>query len=55
MSLACWIAITRTQDNRHNFDDIIGGALIGIGMAMASYFMYFPSIYDPSSNKPRMS
>ncbi|KAG7665442.1 uncharacterized protein J8A68_001130 [[Candida] subhashii] len=40
---AAWIALTRTQDYRHHFVDIVIGAILGSAFALASYFKYFNS------------
>jgi diacylglycerol diphosphate phosphatase/phosphatidate phosphatase len=39
-------------DNRHNWDDVLVGSLIGIGCAIGSYSFYFPSLLSPKCNEP---
>lgn len=51
--IASYIALSRTQDYRHHFTDIIMGGIIGIGFALSIYHRYFPSVWDKKSNQPR--
>ncbi|KAG8346059.1 hypothetical protein TRVL_03119 [Trypanosoma vivax] len=37
LALAFVCAVSRTRDNRHNFDDILAGAAIGTGSALLCY------------------
>lgn len=50
--VATLIALSRTQDYRHHFVDVIIGSIIGIVFAHFTYRRYFPSIYDEMSFKP---
>ncbi|EGW30104.1 diacylglycerol pyrophosphate phosphatase [Spathaspora passalidarum NRRL Y-27907] len=53
----CWvpslgallIALSRTEDYRHHFVDVIIGSLIGISVAYWSYFRLFPSLKHDQS------
>lgn len=52
----CWMAafgigVSRTTDYRHNFSDVIAGALIGTLCAYAAYFMHFPALNTVDCNK----
>lgn len=50
--IACYIALSRTQDYRHHFTDIIMGGIIGIGFALSVYHRYFPYVWDKRSDQP---
>ncbi|KAG7663985.1 uncharacterized protein J8A68_002486 [[Candida] subhashii] len=50
--LASYIALSRTQDYRHHFVDIIMGTIMGIGFAFWSYHRYFNSLVSDESEKP---
>lgn len=51
--IAMYIALSRTQDYRHHFGDILLGAFIGSSIATAMYLKYFPLIFDfKNSHKP---
>ncbi|RLV92465.1 Diacylglycerol pyrophosphate phosphatase 1 [Spathaspora sp. JA1] len=41
---ALLIALSRTEDYRHHFVDVVIGSLIGVGVASWSYFRLFPSL-----------
>ncbi|KAK6197556.1 vacuolar diacylglycerol pyrophosphate phosphatase [Scheffersomyces amazonensis] len=49
--LSSYIALSRTQDYRHHFVDIILGGCIGIFFAITSYLRYFPSIYSEDCDR----
>lgn len=34
-----WVGVTRTQDNWHNFSDVLGGLIIGTMCGLASYYL----------------
>ncbi|CAH01534.1 bifunctional diacylglycerol diphosphate phosphatase/phosphatidate phosphatase [Kluyveromyces lactis] len=46
------IALSRTQDYRHHFVDVMLGSLLGILVAHWSYRRYFPSIHSKLPFKP---
>jgi len=48
------IAVTRTVDYHHNFSDILAGALLGAGLAIPSYFLYYPSLLAAHSHIPKL-
>lgn len=50
--LATYIGLSRTQDYRHHFFDIILGSVIGISVATMIYFHYFPSLTVENCNSP---
>lgn len=47
------MAVSRTRDYHHNFDDVLAGAVIGCVIAMACYFCFYPSLFDANSHLPR--
>lgn len=50
--LASYIALSRTQDYRHHFRDVLLGSILGIVIAVGTYFKYFDSVFDEDSDKP---
>ncbi|KAK6201611.1 diacylglycerol pyrophosphate phosphatase [Scheffersomyces amazonensis] len=49
---AALIALSRTEDYRHHFVDVIIGSLVGLVIASWSYFRLFPSLYHHKSYYP---
>lgn len=49
--LASYVALSRTQDYRHHFVDIILGSMLGTGFAIWSYHRHFHSIVSEDSEK----
>jgi len=47
------VAVSRTRDYHHNFDDVTAGALIGSVMGISTYFIFYPSLFNRKSHKPR--
>lgn len=41
--LALWVGMSRISDYRHHWQDVLCGALLGIGVAYGTYRQYFPS------------
>lgn len=50
--LATYVALSRTQDYRHHFADIILGSFLGITFAWWSYHHYFNTLVSEDSDKP---
>lgn len=50
--LAMLIAISRTTDYRHHWQDVTIGSFIGFSMAFISYRQYYHSLAAPEAGKP---
>lgn len=53
--LAAYIGISRTQDYKHHFTDILFGGTLGGTMASLLYLKFFPSVYSENSAVPHHS
>jgi len=53
-SLAIFIACSRTRDYHHNFSDILAGSLLGAAVAVMVYFCYYPSLFHPDCDRPKL-
>lgn len=42
------------RDFHHNYDDIVGGAVLGVGIAVATHFLHFHPLTTPNSGKPKL-
>lgn len=49
---AILVAISRTMDYRHHWQDVIAGAILGLGISYFAYRQYFPSLSSSMSHKP---
>ncbi|KAL4067850.1 phosphatidic acid phosphatase type 2/haloperoxidase [Scleroderma yunnanense] len=49
---ATLVAISRTMDYRHHFQDVVAGSLLGIFIAYFAYRQYYPSLASPTSHLP---
>jgi len=54
IALAMFIAISRVVDYHHDFSDIIAGSLIGAGIGLMAYFMWYPSLFSKRPDLPRI-
>eukprot|EP01062_Namystynia_karyoxenos_P077185 TRINITY_DN7719_c0_g1_i1.p1 TRINITY_DN7719_c0_g1~~TRINITY_DN7719_c0_g1_i1.p1 ORF type:complete len:334 (+),score=74.23 TRINITY_DN7719_c0_g1_i1:76-1077(+) len=45
IAVAIFISASRVRDNRHHAADILAGAILGAGIAVWGYLLYYPSPY----------
>ncbi|PRP81240.1 hypothetical protein PROFUN_02074 [Planoprotostelium fungivorum] len=55
ITISFFIAVSRTMDYHHNFDDIIAGGLLGAICAFFCYFLYYPSLFHVDSHLPKLA
>jgi membrane-associated phospholipid phosphatase len=48
-----FIAISRTKDYHHNFDDVIAGSMLGACLAFVGYFIHYPSLLNANCDIPK--
>ncbi|PVU98372.1 hypothetical protein BB559_001626 [Furculomyces boomerangus] len=46
------VAVTRTTDYRHHWEDVIFGGFLGLFVAYFVYYMYFPGLSHPECDAP---
>jgi PAP2 superfamily len=49
---AALIAISRTMDNRHHWQDVTTGSILGLILAFFAYRQYYPPLSSPISHRP---
>ncbi|KAF9227605.1 PAP2-domain-containing protein [Gyrodon lividus] len=49
---ATLVAVSRTMDYRHHWQDVVAGAILGFVIAYFAYRQYFPSLGSPMSHRP---
>ncbi|KAG8960391.1 hypothetical protein FRC03_006588 [Tulasnella sp. 419] len=49
---ATLIAITRTMDYRHHWQDVLVGGIVGLTISHFSYRQYYPPLNHPYSHRP---
>jgi len=54
LSIAFFVAISRTIDYHHNYSDIIAGGLVGVSVAYYVYFLYYPPLSDKHCDLPKV-
>lgn len=50
---ALFIACSRIVDYRHNFDDVLAGAIIGFSAAIVAFNYYHHPVFTSQSGSPR--
>ncbi|CAG8676648.1 12504_t:CDS:2, partial [Acaulospora morrowiae] len=50
--VATLVAISRTTDYRHHWQDVVTGGLIGFLLSVFSYHQYYPALHSHISHKP---
>uniref|UniRef100_A0A1D1XEG1 Lipid phosphate phosphatase 2 n=1 Tax=Anthurium amnicola TaxID=1678845 RepID=A0A1D1XEG1_9ARAE len=50
--VATLIAVSRTEDYRHHWQDVLAGGLVGFFLSYFAYKQYYPSLHSPVSDKP---
>uniref|UniRef100_A0A7S4PN67 Phosphatidic acid phosphatase type 2/haloperoxidase domain-containing protein n=1 Tax=Paramoeba aestuarina TaxID=180227 RepID=A0A7S4PN67_9EUKA len=54
LGIAWWISVSRTQDNHHNFSDIVGGMVMGFPFGLISYLLCYPTLTSPDCDVPKL-
>ncbi|CEL52320.1 Diacylglycerol pyrophosphate phosphatase 1 OS=Saccharomyces cerevisiae (strain ATCC 204508 / S288c) GN=DPP1 PE=1 SV=1 [Rhizoctonia solani AG-1 IB] len=49
---ALLVAISRTMDYRHHWQDVLIGSIVGLVLSYFSYRQYYPSLASPFSHRP---
>jgi len=49
---AALVAVSRTMDYRHHWQDVTVGSILGLVMTYFSYRQYYPSLASPYSHRP---
>ncbi|CAG8444541.1 15641_t:CDS:2 [Cetraspora pellucida] len=52
LGVAAYIAVTRTEDCRHHWQDVVTGGLIGFFLAFFAYHQYYPPLYSYKAGAP---
>lgn len=50
--LATAVAVSRTCDYYHHYEDVICGSLLGITISYVTYRQYYPSVYSSNAGVP---
>ncbi|KAH8107123.1 PAP2-domain-containing protein [Cristinia sonorae] len=49
---ATLVAVSRTMDYRHHWQDVTAGSILGLVMSYFAYRQYYPSLASPYSHRP---
>eukprot|EP00455_Lapot_gusevi_P050653 TRINITY_DN738_c0_g1_i3.p2 TRINITY_DN738_c0_g1~~TRINITY_DN738_c0_g1_i3.p2 ORF type:complete len:109 (-),score=28.83 TRINITY_DN738_c0_g1_i3:68-394(-) len=55
ITAALWVAVSRTREYWHNFDDVMMGGLIGLFIAYFCYRLRFPALFRPAPPVPNQN
>lgn len=51
---AGFVAVSRTRDYKHNFSDILAGAVIGSMLTIFVYFLNYHSLMSEECHRPKI-
>eukprot|EP01089_Gocevia_fonbrunei_P015381 TRINITY_DN4490_c0_g1_i2.p2 TRINITY_DN4490_c0_g1~~TRINITY_DN4490_c0_g1_i2.p2 ORF type:complete len:125 (+),score=16.04 TRINITY_DN4490_c0_g1_i2:619-993(+) len=54
MSVAAWVAVSRTRDYHHHFSDVLAGSILGTSIAVMCYLLNFHSLLGEKSHLPKL-
>jgi hypothetical protein len=54
MMLACFVACSRTRDFHHFYADVVGGAVLGLVIAIGCYHLNYPALWEADCHLPRL-
>jgi membrane-associated phospholipid phosphatase len=54
MMLACFVACSRTRDFHHFYADVVGGAVLGLVIAVGCYHLNYPALWEADCHLPRL-
>jgi len=52
LGLASYVAMSRTMDYRHHWEDVLAGSALGLGVAYFSYRQYYPHLASKMAHIP---
>ncbi|KAG8215402.1 PAP2-domain-containing protein [Butyriboletus roseoflavus] len=52
LGIASWVALSRTMDFRHHWEDVFTGSALGLGVAYFSYRQYYPHLASKTAHIP---
>ncbi|KAG9310859.1 phosphatidic acid phosphatase type 2/haloperoxidase [Chiua virens] len=52
LGIASWIALSRTMDYRHHWEDVLTGSALGLSVAFFSYRQYYPHLTSKMAHIP---
>lgn len=55
MSGAAFVAISRTMDYRHHWQDVVAGSALGLALSYFSYRQYYPGLGEADAHLPHMT
>ncbi|CAI8033160.1 Phospholipid phosphatase 5 [Geodia barretti] len=49
---SCVASLTRLQDHKHHWEDVVAGCVIGVVVSLLCYLQYYPSPLSPHCDSP---